>query len=107
MQDITPEHLAAVMLQAKRETELHRHSVGIYGNSSEDTPDGWLQVRDYYARTHVETWQFNARRPRQYRNAMAAAERCLEVYCERILATRIQDILTNHAATTAARRTLH
>lgn len=107
MQDITPEHLATVMLQAKRENELHRHNVGIYGNSSEDTPDGWLQVRDYYDRKTIATWEFNARRPRLYRNAMAAAERCLEVYCERILATRIQNTLANHAATAAERRTLH
>lgn len=46
MQNLTPEHLAAVLLQAKRETALHTRNVGIYGNSSEHTPDGWLQVRD-------------------------------------------------------------
>lgn len=112
MDIVTPEHLAAIMLQAKRETALHIRNVGIYGNSccSDEemgTTERWVRVRDYLKRETVENWTYDSRRPSQYRNVMAAAERCVEVYNERILATRVLDILTEHMTKSAQRRTLH
>jgi len=90
MINVTPGHLASIMLQAKRETALHTRNVGVYGNSSEpDDVEGWVQVRDYLKEETVKTWRYDQRRPSQHKRIMAEAERLVEVYNENILAVRI------------------
>ena len=96
MYNMTPEHLAAVTLQAKRETELHTRNVGIYGSSVGDTTEERLIVRDCLLNIVIKRWVYDGIKPSQYRKTMAKAERCVEVYIERIVAQRVLDILAGH-----------
>ena len=107
MYNMTPEHLAELMLRARAETALHVHNVGIYGNSHDSDKPQWLEVRDYHGRKLVERWTFEPGRKSRYDRAMAKAERCALVYSERVVSARLLELITEDMTKTASRQTIH
>ena len=93
MQNVTPEHLASVTRAALKATALHRRDVGIYSGDGYSYGDKWLQVRDYYTKEILRTWEYDGLRAAQCRVARAQAEKLVEVTCDRIVAAKVLELL--------------